>query len=430
VASFVDELAEQGRRETTGGIAQREGAGMEDLRRRPARRRGGLAVAAVAAFLLLGIGMVAVVGSLGGGFIDGVDPGLPDGALAEPRIVATDDDHTLSVTDQPVDLQLLTVRSWQARNLALIDLDRGEVTVYPRASFGMSRNPIDGGLLIGDRTAVAWSDGVVTVFRDGRDEPLLVYQPAVLINPSWAAPAIQVMPTLDGESLWVVQYTPGIGEDGLDETARGRAELVDIGTREVVTVGDLPPNTSAVAATSGGLILNTSELVETTGGWSDLEGSWTVLELTFDGEVTELTPGQAVAASGAWVAVLTGELRLVNVQTGVQHTISPPVDGRWRRATEPVYATSPDGRILMLLVTGDDEAYLTAVDPDPLSAEPVDVLYRFDVPARRAIWDNAGHRIVLVADFDDPITVLDPRDGTSLTVTDAVPSGYHVLPHP
>jgi hypothetical protein len=411
----VEHAARRARSEIADVVAERARPDVDSFRRRHVRRRTGLAATAAGVLALAGIGALAVLG--------GSPTSVFINTSVEPRVAQTDEDRTVPLDEADVALQLLAVRSWQHANLALIDLDRGEVTLFSQASFGMSRNPIDGGFLMRDGTGVAWSDGVVTVFRGDSDEPLLVHRPDELIMP----PAIAVVPTVEEDRLWIVQYTPGIGEDGFDEGARGIVELVDLDTGKVVTSAGLPPNTYAVAATTDGLILNTSVLTETADGWTDQIGSHAVLELTGGGELTELARGHAVATSSSWVATLTDELLLLNSQTGERRTISPPVEGAWAMATEPIRATADDGRILMLL-TIDNDIYLTAVDPD--LAEAVEILYRYDEPPRRAMWDRTGNQIVLVPAFDGPITVLDLRDGSAFMVADAIPPEHHVLPHP
>jgi hypothetical protein len=181
------------------------------------------------------------------------------------------------------------------------------------------------------------------------------------------------------------------------------------------------------------------------------EGSHTFFELTFDAEINQLGPGEALTASGDTVAFRTCEqheppreceLELLDTQTGERRTIDQPLDGDWTRVAQPRRptntprwnATSTQGLILLGLITDRDddgmaaESYLVAIDPDtPDAALP---LHRFDGFPPSAAWDRTGQKIVSPGPGDlttRRLTVIDLVDNTTFILEDAIPPGHHVV---
>jgi hypothetical protein len=401
--------------------------------------RGGRKGALVAAAALLVVVTVAAVAAIlavtdraGAPFIE-----TPPGTQEQPPV----DERTVYDYPAPdsVEAQLLAMR---ARSVAVVDLEAGRTTVYPLRPYGLDLDYLDSATMTGDGHIVVWGEsGTVGVFHPDTAEPVLVHQPGELIHRPEVAASVSVAVTLDGGKLWVVQQGTDHGEVEL----AGRAELVDITSGTVELVAQLPPNSVWAAVTPRGLVLNTHRFADT--GPSE-EGSHEVYELTLDGQINVLGPGEALAASGTWVAVRVCErhepprnceVELVDTDTGERQAVARPVDGEWTRVAQPQIptntprwnATSPDGRILLGIVTPTDraehqaETHLVAVHPNRPDAPEALHLIEGKTSAG---WDPTGDKLILIhAENPRNLTILNLRDRSTLTVADAVPAGHHVV---
>lgn len=339
----------------------------------------------------------------------------------------------------PVPLRVLAAR-FNNPSLALIDLDSRELRQIRAGTHGLAGDALGGGLILADGTVVIWQDDTVRAFADGLGRATFEHVPDTLINPPGAAPSLRVVPSVDGDALWVVQ----IGSccpDAVD----GRAELVDLASGEVLQVAELPPSTFPVAATPDGLLLNTRRSTETPAGFVDEPGSQRTLLLGGEGTVSEFVPGAAVAVSGSTALIELCEpgpprggceLDLVDTRTSVRRRVERPVAGAWGSASGPVVTgehtpwstTAPDGRILATIDLQEQlepkpsESHLVIIDPEQGDAT---VAASFDGPAPPATWDRDGRHIVLV---DGPnLTILDPAADTTSVLRDLLPSDHHAI---
>ena len=367
----------------------------------------------------------------------------PADTLPRQESVALD----VAALDVAVPIRVLALRN---TSLAIVDLFTGESTTYPPGAHGLPRDAIDGATLLSDGTVVVWQQGTVRAFPQGLGNPPVVHTPAELVNPSWAAPAVQVMPTADERALWVVQSGSCCPDD-----IPGLAELIDLDTGAVVATAELPANSFPVATTARGLVLNTHRFTDTGDGWQSEKGSHHTLLITDGGMVTRFASGAALATSSGAVALLTCQdherrhdclLDLVDIDTGGRQRVHAPADGEWTglngpdvpASVAPWSATAPDGRILVGLTPrgqrrggdlvrqdGDDsklpEAQLIAIEPATATAS---TLHRFDGWPLPAAWDQRGEHIVL---SDGPhLTVLD-TGGSSVTLHDVIPAQHDVV---
>lgn len=329
-----------------------------------------------------------------------------------------------SELDVPVDLDLRLVgvaRHPLDDAVALVDLGQRETTVRPTTVFG--GEPIDAVALSSSGVVVVARRGMVTAV-DG-DESRYFHRSQLITAPG-AAPSLTLV-AADDDQVWVVQV--GVGD------RPGGAELLDIHTGEVVVEAELPPDTHPVAAMPSRLVLNQ--------GWE------VVLTLTEDGQLDELTEGEAVAAPGEWVAVQTCEtpgceLTLHHVTSGERREVAKPVEGTWVGVAGPTVPTAgprwwpaatSQGRLLYGIDTTavdglsaeDRSGHLVVIDVD--GPEGATVVWDLD-DTRAAAWSHDGRYIVLIDpdwETDADLTILDTHDGSITTVPDAIPVGHVVL---
>lgn len=358
-----------------------------------------------------------------------IDTAQPDDAAAEVEIEPLD-------ISTPVALRLLAGR-FNDPSLAVIDLEAGELRRIRAGTRGLSRDALGGGLILADGTVVIWQNDTVRAFTADLSSATLEYVPETLLNPPGTAPSLRVLPSPNGDALWVVQ----VGSCCPD-ASDGRAELVDLATGEVLDMVDLPPRTFPAATTPDGLLLNTERFVETSEGFVDEPGSQRTLLLSGDGTLTELVPGRAVGVSGndALIEVCDQqpesgcELDLIDIQTGERRRLERPVPGTWATASGPAVpgehtpwsTTAPDGRILATINVHDEggqqpsESHLVIIDPEQPSTT---IAASFDGPTPPAAWDRQGRHIVLIDRQN--VTILDPTADTTSVLPDLVPDNHH-----
>lgn len=418
----------------------RDAAGLPPAVHRLRRRRANrLAIRGLAVVALLA-GAVVLTPQLLPGTGVTIDPVSPPEDTAEDAARPPQPGIEVTSFDLPVlvQLEIIAVR-FNDPSRAIIDLSRGEVTTYPPFSSDLPGDAISGASVLGDGRTAVWQDATVRVFSDGATEPTLVHTPSELINPPEFAPALSVLPHPDGAAIWVVQHGPCCLDEG-----DGQAELIDIETGQVLRSIPLPPNSSPVVATAGGLLLNTLEFMDTGDGWVGEPGSHEWLLLTEDDTVTPLGAGEVLAATDEDALVLTCTsheprlecaLDLVDLDSGERRDVAPPTDGEWTVVTGPDVpsdspawdATTGDGRALLGLAERNGLAqepsvsHLVVVDNRTTEAS---VLATFDGPLPPSSWDRTGRYLVMVDGAD--LTVLDVTDGSEFTIADLIPPDHHV----
>lgn len=348
---------------------------------------------------------------------------------------------------EPVPAQLLSVRFNQP-SIAVIDLERGEATTYPPGTHGLTGDAIGGGAITQDGTIIVWQDDTVNVFVDGLDAPPLAHTPEEMINPPDAAPSLRVVPTSDGEAMWVVQIGACCPEP-IDSSV----ELVDLATGQVELTAELPAGSFPIAAAGDRLVLNTSRYTIASGSGDGGADDHRVLVLDEDGTSVELAAGEALAANDEVVAVLVCDdherrvgchLDLVDLSTGDRREVTPPTEGSWSPVTEAVVpgdlapwsAAAPDGRLLVGLSSRrvaeqkPFESHLVVLDPD---AEPdgevATVLMSYDGPLPIAAWDRRGRQIVMHDGTHGrrETTVHDIGGSTLTHIGDLLSDDHHVI---
>lgn len=415
---------------------------MELLHRRRTKRHVRTVAAVAVVVVVAAIALPQLLGGLDGLTIDPVAPTEEPAVPEEPIDGGEAGDLDLDVE---VPVRLLAVR-FNNPSLVTFDLDTGQTLAYPPGSHGLSGDAISGALVTADGTIVVWQDDTVRLFTDRLDEPDFAYTPEELINPAGTAPALRVLPTADGQALWVVQ----IGSCCPDEVD-GLAELVDLQTGQVRTTIDLPPNSFPAAILGDDLLLNTERLQpadpDTNAGWIGDPASLRVLRLTPDGQLSELTDGHAVATSGSTMLIqscnmhteadgcaldlldpATSQRQPVQIDNGatLATAAGPAVPGDFT----PWNVVAPDGSILLsrTIHNGIGSAptgswsQLMVLDPD--TAE-VTELARYDGPTQPAAWDRDGRYIVVADDRD--LIVIDPTSSTTITLENVIPDNHHVV---
>lgn len=415
---------------------------VEQLHQSRKQRHVRTATATVVA--LVAVATIVVVPQLSDG-LDGptIDPVAP--TEESPPDDESPDDIEGGALDLDVEVavRLLAVR-FNNPSLATFDLDAGRVELYPPGSHGLPGDAISGALVTPEGGIVVWQDDTVRMFTDRIDEPDFVYTPDAMINPAGMAPALRVLPTPDGRTLWVVQVGSCCPEE-----VDGLAELVDLQTGQVRTAVELPPSTFPAAMLGEDLLLNTEDFqpadADSEAGWVTDPGSLRVWRLTPDGQLSDLADGHAVAAFGHTVLIRTCnmhstatrcDLDLLDTNTGERRPVRPDDDGSLDTAAGPAVpgdftpwqVVGPDGRILITATTREtsgnepDASRLLVLDPE--TAE-VTELARYTGAAPPAAWDRDGRYIILADDRDIP--VIDPTNGTTITLDDVVPEDHFVV---
>lgn len=344
--------------------------------------------------------------------------------------------------DEPVALRL--VAAGRRASIATIDLQEGRVQVHPARRTGLNEGDIDG-LVVTAKSAVAvWQSGVISVLTDDLDGVRTVIRPDLVERDPSIAPALRLVPTGDGDGLWVVQ--PRSVLSGTEVTSR--ADLIDLSTGEAIRTAELPANSFAVAATGGGVVLNTWELYDTGAGWTHRPGSERVHHLDRDGDVQMVGDGSAIAAtSTAVLRLICADPRrdcglwLTDLESGDDILVPSPGEGVWRSLGGPSVPTeagpldvaSPDDRFALvgladhLDVNGKPRrTQVVLVDLHRATAE---VVHETETGWPTATWSRDGRRVVLLDHRDTAvdIVVIDPQTGSTRRYEGVIPDRHWVM---
>jgi hypothetical protein len=363
----------------------------------------------------------------------------PSTVASSPPANATDGPSPTPLElEEPVPLTFLAIRP-NDPSFAVIDLLAGTRTVYEPGQHAMPLDAVDGAIVTPAGHVVVWQDGTARVFLDRLDDLWREIRPHPLRRIPGVAPALRVVPTLDGGGIWLVQ--PGMGCCGRSDPTL--VELVDLEVDRMLLKVAVEPNSLPVGATGEGLVLNAESFVETPGGWVTEPGSEHILHVTSDGAIQQVARGRAIAAGPASVVRLVCaspdracDLHLTDIATGRERVVDPPADGEWLSVagpgipsdTQPLQVVSPDGtRVLVGIGREIDvngvpaEVDLAVVDLETGSAS---VLRTMD-ELPQATWSRDGRWIAAIERPN--VLLLSIEDGRSVPLADVIPKEHFVF---
>lgn len=403
--------------------------------RRRSLRHG--AAGALGAFVLVG-GAITLVGLGNAPAIDvaagscATAVGMNKQASEPPNT-----DFTESVT-----LTMLGVRP-NAPSFVVMDLAVGTVNEYSPEQHHLPQDAVSGAAITARGDAVVWIGERVYVIPDAdfSRPPIEIVPDAVRLSPA-IAPELYVVPSPDGNRIWIVQ--PTRSRDGRAEQTS--ISLVELVTGTMLVDAQLELNLNPVGANNDSLILNAEQLIETESGWVTQSGSERIVSLGIDGIVEEVAVGTGVAVHHDIVATVDPDrtrLTLVNPKDDSSTTVTMPVPGTWRTTgdpsipgtAQPLPRVSATGELLMVIGNNADvnnqpeasELYAVSMNDGTTCS-----LARFDGAAPPATWSRDGRHVVLLVPSplsnQGAIAVLNPGSPNLDTVTVAtVPDEHFIL---
>ncbi|MGA9595402.1 MAG: PQQ-binding-like beta-propeller repeat protein, partial [Acidimicrobiia bacterium] len=338
--------------------------------------------------------------------------------------------------EQSVPLTIFTAEGTTA-DAAVVDLAAATTTVLSGDTAAWRSQP-QGAVLTPNRQLAVWtSEPAVYVFTSDLTDPELEIRPES--NPASSfAPALRVIPTPDGDALWVVQ--PGAAYGTVNVPTR--VELFELPTGRRLAAFDVEPNAFPAGATDAGLVLNTQRLVDTGDGWATEPGSEQVILVDATGTVTEVGPGRAIATAADTivrrVCAIENQYSCELWIGGSSVAVARPGAGTWQPVggpsipseTMPLPAISPDGTELLI---GYGE------DPDVNGAPASATLYTIDLAkgsTRKIATYETGYPLATWSADGQWIAVIGSRDVTmyradnpalSFVITDAIPEAHYPL---
>lgn len=346
--------------------------------------------------------------------------------------------------EESVALQVVAVNPTSG-GIAVADLALETLTLYAQNDGGVPPSSLEGAAVTPIGETILWADGTARLFAGGLDSVGVELGAAPPRLVDGIAPALQIIPVPGSEHAWVVQ--PGIGYGPDQQTTL--VELVDLSARSAVRRLEVEPASIAVAATNGGLVLNTSQLTETADGLIDERGTQRVVVVGSNGATRDVGAGVAFAAAEGNIARLVctsaspecaagnNELLVTDIHGNDERPVLPPRPGAWIPVGRPptptqsasIQTLSPDGSRLLIghrQEGRDASTRLIVVDLDEGTHK---TLGQFDdmppSPAwPLATWSRDGRWIVLL--FEREIRLIDAANpDNTATLTDALPAGYY-----
>ncbi len=354
-------------------------------------------------------------------------------------------------TNPGVPLKIVAIRP-NNPSIAVIDLETGTLTEYPPGFHALPADATDGAVMTSTRDLLVWTNGVAWLFENDLSYEDSVIEP-IPRELDGIAPALRVVPLADGTRAWVVQpgHVSGVAVNAT------YLELVDIQNGDQFPFRELDPNAFPVASAGDALILNTYDT--TSFGEEDVLSpvNKRVLRLDTGGALTEIGPGEAIAATGDSVVVigcllddvecdakLGNDLFLVDEQSGERLlVIKPLAEGVWLPVGGPMI---PSGAMPLQTVSPDDSTLLVSlglsldVNGKPLESSLVAInlndgttqtIASFSGRTPLATWSADGDWVALFERVDtdridiELIRVSDPSQ--RILIEDAFPSGHFPL---
>lgn len=337
----------------------------------------------------------------------------------------------------PVAIRVLAVRR---SSPVVLDFEARTVTVYPSGSHAVPLGGfIDGAVAAPNGDLIIWTQGVARLFTDTLAAVGAELGPVDLREVSGIAPALRVVPSPDGDLVWVVQPgLPSLGSPRPDHSTL--VELVAVPSGELLASYEVDPNAFPIGATSSGLVLNMHTWIDTGDGFISEPGSEQILHLLRDGTLVNVSQGHAIAVTPSAVAILNGDRLIIgSADGGSSYDIPKPVPGTWFEVggpgipseAMPLQTVSPDGsRLLVGIADSLDvnrtprSSTLFSMDLETGVATTID---RWSGPGTPlATWSRDGQWIVLVDNQDITlISLTDPEN--RFTLPGVVPEEHWVL---
>lgn len=355
----------------------------------------------------------------------------PTGPSRTPSVVTA-----LPVTPA-VPIRVLAVRP-NNPSLAILDFEVGTMTVYRPRAHALPLDAVDGAVAAPNGDLIIWTQGVARLFTDTLAAVETELGPVDLRQISGFAPALRVVPSPDGDLVWVVQPgLPSLGSSRPDYPTL--VELVALPSGERLASYEVDPNAFPIGATTSGLVLNTETLIDTGDGWISEPASEQILHLLLDGTLVNLFQGHAIAVTPSAVAILNGERLVIgSADGGGSHDIPKPGPGAWDAVggpgipsdAMPLQTVSPDGSMLLVaLIEAPDvngtpaKSTLFVVDLETNVTTTID---HYEGPPPLATWSRDGQWIVLIDNRDiELISRTDPQN--RFTLPSVVPEEHWVL---
>lgn len=284
----------------------------------------------------------------------------------QPNPTSSNPVADVAVASFPVDEEIrLRVLATRPNNLSLavIDFEVGRTTVYPPGLHSLPLDASDGAVMTPTRDWILWGGNDAWLLPSAPDGPVETLEPEIQESHSGIAPALRVIPTPEGDRVWVVQ--PGSTYANNDWPTL--IELEPINSGEPILQVEADGEAFPVAATNNGLVLNHSTLFDTGDGWAVRPGSEKVTHLLEDGTTVDVGDGIAIAASGTRIARLMrqedrgslrrgNELVISDVDGSREIEVSKPFPGIWFHVggpgvpsdAMPLQTVSPDGSELLV----------------------------------------------------------------------------------
>jgi len=362
--------------------------------------------------------------------------------LATGEVVGDDGETAALPVVSPLDversvaLRILTISPRRLES-AVIDLEAAAMTLYTAESDAL-RARAEGAVMTPNRELVVWTyEPAAYVFSGDLTRADLEMNPETDPDASWA-PALRVVPTPDGNALWVVQ--PGAAYGDIDVPTL--VELVELPTGRSLTSFEVEPNAFPIGATNAGLVLNMERLMDTGDGWITEPGSEHVVIVDAAGVITDVGPGRALAASAGTTVRLVCAAEdqsdcelVIGDRTGA---VARPGDGEWAPVGEPEI---PNSTMPLQLISPDGTSLLVGFDEDPdVNGTPArSTLYVVDLAdgsSRRiatfenrypqATWSADGAWIAAIAGRDVMLYATDDP-AVTFTVHDAIPEDHYAF---
>lgn len=336
----------------------------------------------------------------------------------------------------PIDLRVLSVRP-NNLSLALTNLRARTTETYPPGSTALGPGAASGASVTPRGDIAVWVTGTVHVFLDGdlSREPVELSPSRINFTPGVAV-ELFVQPDPTGERLWIVQ--PGSACPG--EPTPSLVEAVAIDTGELLASVEVPDRAFPVGETERGLIVNLDTSVSTGDACYIDPASHRVGALRRDGTMEDLGRGVAIATWENYVALRMdddSEIIIRNLDDDSDQVVTVPDAGAWSdvggpsipSTAQPLPTVSADGRLL-LAHTGperstDGDATNSALYAIDLTTGQPTRLAEFDDWAPLATWSEDGDWVLLVRGRD--LELVNPADGTTINLADAVPEEHFVL---
>jgi hypothetical protein len=349
---------------------------------------------------------------------------------------------------------VLVASNINSESVAVADLDRGCLAVYPAGTHTMGHDVLAAAFTNRDQlVAEAWATPPLTYPAGRTPEGQQVLVDGGLAEPGDRLPdgvVGDVFPTDSGEGAW---FLP----DTADPSGEKPLGFVDLATGEIRHV-NVPGGSLLVDVDGDDAILHPAATVSAgAGSVTELSPGHDMLRVTPSGDTSTLAAPEGasfVARAAGRTIWIAGGLRfrdaycpcadrvIVVADDGTTTTIPVPdgegaEGGQWRDGghrelgSPPLRTVTRDGARLVLQLTNPDQpettpTRLAVVDLEAGTADA------FPVPGGTAFWAGDDRTAIVVGDgagdtVDNTVTAVDTATGATTSVDGAVPEGFGLI---